>query len=225
MNFADRIIEFNRLLSLNIEIKNIEVLNPFANSETRIASEAFYRKFYNDDEQRVVIFGINPGRLGGGLTGVPFTDPVRLENDCGIINDFRKKPELSSTFIYEMIRSFGGTKKFYSNYFITSVSPLGFLYQNKNLNYYDDKQLFQATEPFIHQSLKTLMDFNIEKRFGFCLGEGLNFKHLSSINNRLKLFDSFIPLPHPRWIMQYRRKSLNEYIGLYLQKFNEAYNL
>ncbi len=39
---------------------------------------------------RYLILGINPGRFGGGITGIPFTDPIRLQNICGIENDFQK---------------------------------------------------------------------------------------------------------------------------------------
>ena len=50
--------------------------------------------------QRHLLLGINPGRFGGGVTGIPFTDPIRLQNVCGIENNFEKKQELSSVFIY-----------------------------------------------------------------------------------------------------------------------------
>ena len=83
------------------------------------ACSDFYEKYYNDNNERYAFFGINPGRFGGGVTGIPFTDPIRLEKICGIPNDFEKKQELSSVFIYDMIDAFGGAAKFYKRFYIS----------------------------------------------------------------------------------------------------------
>jgi hypothetical protein len=60
-------------------------MNPYKEEELamRISSE-FYRKYYSDENKRHLILGINPGRFGGGVTGVPFTDPKRLISECHI---------------------------------------------------------------------------------------------------------------------------------------------
>jgi len=73
------------------------------------------------------LLGINPGRFGSGTTGVSFTDPIKLEKYCGIRNDLVKKAELSADFIYAMIIAYGGLESFYNRFFISSVSPLGFI--------------------------------------------------------------------------------------------------
>ena len=52
----------------------------------------------------------------------------------------------------------------------------------------------------------------------FCLGEGENYKQLSRFNEEQGFFREIIPLPHPRWIMQYRRKKVKEFVALYVQK-------
>ena len=127
MTFADHILHFNRTLQLNIPLpEGVEVMNPFSDKETLEISEKFYRKFYPDANERHIIMGINPGRFGGGITGIPFTDPVKLENYCGIHNQMKKTTEPSAGFIYDMIDAYGGAEKFYNNYFIYAVSPLGF---------------------------------------------------------------------------------------------------
>ena len=95
----------------------------------RKPANSFYTKYYSDNNKRILLLGINPGRFGGGVTGIPFTDPVRLEKVCGIKNDFQKKQELSSVFIYEMIEAYGGAEKFYKQFYISAVSPLGFVKQ------------------------------------------------------------------------------------------------
>lgn len=166
-----------------------------------------------------MIFGINPGRFGGGVTGIPFTDPIRLEKDCGIPNSWQKKQELSSLFIYEMINKFGGPEKFYKKFYITAISPLGFTKANKNLNYYDDKQLERSISEFVISSIKQQLDFGIERDVAFCLGEGKNFNYMSKLNAEHNFFDSIIPLSHPRFIMQYKLKKKNEYIANYINEF------
>ena len=64
---------------------DLAVLNPFegASPAQERALSDFYHRFYNDDKPRNLILGINPGRLGAGATGIPFTDTKRLVA-CGI---------------------------------------------------------------------------------------------------------------------------------------------
>jgi hypothetical protein len=38
------------------------------------------------------------------------------------------------------------------------------------------------------------------------------------LNERYHFFEQIIPLPHPRFIMQYRRKKLDQFIQLYLRR-------
>ena len=61
------------------------------------------------DMARVAVLGINPGRLGGGRTGIAFTDPGALTAYCGIAHELpRRAPELSTQFVYEVITELGG---------------------------------------------------------------------------------------------------------------------
>jgi hypothetical protein len=131
------------------------------------------------------------------------------------------KPELSSGFIYKMISQCGGVHAFFSRFFLTAVSPLGFTLNGKNLNYYDDKALYSSARSFIMESLVKQVGAGAEKKRAFCLGEGVNFRYLTRLNDELKLFRQIIPLPHPRWVMQYRRKKMDEYIELYQQKLGQ----
>src|SRR5438045_5396299 len=139
-SFADNILDFlfNLQLPFNLP-KDVEVLDAHQRPVVREVCSIFYKKYYNDNDQRHLLIGINPGRFGGGVTGIPFTDPIRLEKFCGIQNDFQKKQELSSVFIYEMIEAFGGAEKFYKQFYFSAMSPLGFVKHEKNLNNYDTK--------------------------------------------------------------------------------------
>ncbi len=54
----------------------ITLLNPYGESAfIRETSRLFYEKFYQDVEPRTLILGINPGRFGAGMTGLPL--PIR----------------------------------------------------------------------------------------------------------------------------------------------------
>ena len=203
--------------------KGVEVLNPFTKKEVLDINNVFYEKFYSDDNSRYFLVGINPGRLGAGITGLPFTDPMFLEDMLGIKNDFQKKHELSSIFVYDVIEAYGGAEAFYSDFYFTSVSPLGFTRDGKNLNYYDERDLEDALKPYIVDNLhKQVKDLNGQRKVAFCLGQGKNFKYLEKLNKQEGFFEKVLPLPHPRWVMQYRLKRKAEFIDQYLRTFREA---
>jgi hypothetical protein len=224
MTFSERVNSFNRKLNFTGSLPDgIRVMNPFKENPSILPlTKRFYDKFYNDEKERYLILGINPGRHGAGVTGIPFTDTIRLEKYCGMpINEFRSY-ETSSEFIYNMIEAYGGTEKFYSRYYINAVCPLGFTRINSrgkevNYNYYDDKELSDSVYAFIVKNLKIQVSFGINTGTCYCLGTGKNFKFLLNLNKSENLFGEIIPLEHPRFIMQYRRKKLQKYINKYLE--------
>lgn len=217
--FATDILNFLFNLKLPFKLpKDIEVLDAHQRKDVQQACTSFYKKFYNDNYKRHLLIGINPGRFGGGVTGIPFTDPIRLENICGIKNDFQKKQELSSVFIYDMINAFGGATKFYKQFYISAMSPLGFVKHGKNLNYYDDKTLLEKIQPFIIDCMNKQIAFGLNTDVCFCIGEGENLKHLKKLNEIHKWFHSIKTLSHPRFIMQYKLKHKEEYINDYVSK-------
>ena len=127
--FAANVIQFNKGLSFKGKLpKGISIINPFKENEEIIQiSEIFYNKFYNDNKKRNLILGINPGRLGAGATGIPFTDTKRLNEICNIKIESISTHEPSSVFVYDLIEKYGGVKKFYAKYYINSICPLGFI--------------------------------------------------------------------------------------------------
>ena len=220
---AKAILDFYKGLQPDFEMTGgISIMNPYLDPETRKLATAFYEKFYGDMEPRTFIFGINPGRFGGGVTGVPFTDPQKLAEECGIPNDWKKLPELSSQFIYQMIDGYGGVKEFYGRFYITALSPLGFVKGGKNLNYYDDKELLRSCEPFMLDCIRQQLATIRTSATCFCLGEGENYKQFKRINDQHGFFKEIIPLPHPRWVMQYRRKRVGEFVELYVKRLRGA---
>lgn len=195
---------------------NIQWLFPQKETTVQNIVSVFLEKYYNDTNQRQLLLGINPGRFGAGITGVNFTAARQLEQNCGIKHSFKNGSELSAEFIYAVIDAYGGPVKFYKNFFIGSVSPLGFTQNGKNLNYYDNRELWQAVQPFIVESISRLASFNIDHKRCICIGGEKNFKFLSLLNKEHKWFSGIDTLPHPRFIMQYKRKKMQEYIKLYL---------
>ncbi len=224
--FGDQVLQFFEKLGTGPEVpQEVEVLYPHQQDAARRIMQDFYTKFYSDSMPRVFLIGINPGRLGAGITGVPFTDPIRLKDICNIDNTFDRKAELSSKFIYQMIAACGGVENFYGRFYFTSVSPLGFTRGGKNLNYYDIKTLQEGWEGFMVDSLRKQISFGAHE-IAFSLGQGKNHKYLQTINKKYHLFKEVIPLPHPRWVMQYRLKRLDEFISLYqssLQPFTKGH--
>lgn len=222
-SFATKVVDFHRKLQLSASLpKDIKVINPFKeNKEVLVTLNAFYNKFYDDNNERKIIVGINPGRLGAGVTGIPFTDTKRLSKICGIEIDSVKTHEPSSVFIYDLIEKFGGPEKFYSKYYINSVCPLGFIELNKkgnwvNCNYYDHRELYLSLKDFIISSLKQQIDFGIDTTTCYVLGKK-NAKFLKLINKEMKFFDSIVALDHPRYIVQYKSKYKEAYIDQYLK--------
>jgi hypothetical protein len=183
--FADKIISFNKNIVFSGQLpKNVSIMNPFKeNKEALQISTKFYKKFYNDTNKRHLILGINPGRFGAGVTGVPFTDTKRLLEECGLKFDGKSTHEPSATFIYEMINAYGGVEKFYSKFYIHSVCPLGFTIINDkgkeiNYNYYDSKELTDSVYDFIIENLKKQISFGISTDVCFCFGTGKNVNFL-----------------------------------------------
>ena len=227
MPFADKIIDYNLNLTLDVTLpEHICVMNPYQDPSVRSVTEEFYRKFYNDSHPRRLIMGINPGRFGAGVTGIPFTDSVRLKEKCGILSDvIPETKELSSVFVYEVIKAYGGVEAFYSDFYINSVCPLGFTKQNErgkhvNYNYYDSPALTEVVYDYIVKNIETLLKMGFEGDNCFCLGTGINVQFLKKLNEKYHFFDKIIALEHPRFIMQYKSKQMIEYVDMYIKKLS-----
>ena len=222
MSFADKVLNFHKNLIPDWKLPlGFGLLYPYDNPETWAAMTAYYQKFYADDAPRTFLLGINPGRFGAGITGVPFTDPIRLQDFCDIKNDFKKSRELSSIFVWDFIEALGGAEAFHARFYISSVCPLGFVKDGKNINYYDDKALQNAVEPHIISNLKTQIEFGCNRDAVLILGQGKNYKYFKKMNERLGLWKEVIPLPHPRWVMQYRLKRKEKFLGMYVEALDK----
>ncbi len=227
--FADKIISFNKKVEFNGTLPDgISIMNPFKEGkQPLIISSAFYKKYYDDHEKRYLILGINPGRFGAGVTGVPFTDTKRLLNECGFQFEGKSTHEPSATFVYEVINAFGGAQKFYKKFYIQSICPLGFTATNDkgkevNYNYYDSKELTEAVFDFMIDNIRKQIKLGIRTDVCFCFGTGKNEKFIRKLNDEYHFFKKIIGLEHPRFIMQYKFNTKQAYVDKYLQAFAEA---
>ncbi len=215
MHFGDQVMQYHLTLKTDIRLqKPVEWIYPYDDPATQFAMKSFYAAFYADQNPRTFILGINPGRFGAGVTGVPFTDPIRLEK-IGIPNSFPKKQELSSVFMYEMIDRCGIPEAFFARFYIASLCPLGLMKNGTNYNYYDDPVTLKVLEPFIVKNIETQRTFGCNSEKVFCLGQGKNYDNLKKLNDQHQWWKRVVPLPHPRWIMQYKLKRKEEFLEMF----------
>jgi hypothetical protein len=226
--FAERVIQFNHHLDSSMPLpEGVRMMNPYLpDTDSRALSDVFYRKFYSDTAKRRLILGINPGRLGAGATGIPFTDSKRLATYCGIAAPFQLH-EPSSVFVYDVIDAYGGVDAFYRDFFIGAVCPLGFVKRNArgkevNYNYYDSKALTDAVMPFILRSLKEQIALGINTDVVYVFGNGKNTQFLQKLNQAHGFFERIVPLEHPRYVMQYKSKSKDQYVQKFLDAFADG---
>lgn len=222
--FAQKAFHFYTTLKAPALPPEIMAMNPYQDPEVKNIVQQFLNKFYADNQKRIYVFGINPGRFGAGLTGITFTDPVALRDFCGLPNDLGLRRELSSEFVYQFISRWGGVHKFYRDFFLTAVSPLGFLKEEINYNFYDQPELLRCLRPFLLQTISQQLEFGANRKVAIILGSGKNSQAFQELNQGGRFFEKVYALEHPRFILQYRRKRVGEYLKKYEYIFQQALN-
>ena len=228
--FKDKVLEFNKYLSkIDIELpKGFKIINPFNSENKNIINEVtnnFYSTFYSDNNKRRLILGSSPARRGTAVTGVPYEDAAHLKSITSIsIDDFHINKS-ASNFLYEVIDKYGGSKKFYSKFYMNFICPLGIVRINSNgnqvnCNYYENKKVENTLYEFIVESINKQIEFGIDTSVVYCIGSGENYNFLVKLNDEYKWFDKIVPLEHPRYIMQYNSKNKDEYMKKYLDALN-----
>ncbi len=221
--FAEKAFQFYMTLKLPVTLPaGVKVMNPYQEPTVKEYTTQFLEKFFSDNRKRVFVFGINPGRFGAGITGVTFTDPVALKEFCGIPNDLPQRREPSSEFVYNFISQWGSSWKFYNDFFLTAVSPLGFTKDGNNYNFYDHRDLLQRIRPFLLQTISSQLSLGACREAAIVLGAGKNYKILCELNKEGQFFKNIYPLEHPRFIIQYRRRQINQYLQKYADVFRRA---
>lgn len=200
----------------------VEALNPFREAPVRDLLTRFAQRYYADNQPRVALLGINPGRLGMGRTGVAFTDPAALAEHCGIANDLpRGRPETSTQFVYKVVNAMGGPAEFYRHFYVSSLYPLVLLKNGLNYNYYDSPALIKALWPDIRLSLRQQVEkLGLRRDVAVSLGKR-NGEFFKRLNAELGLFDEIIVLDHPRYLMQYRSRDEAANVAKYVKALGE----
>lgn len=220
MSFSTKAIKYFCNLNSHKSIpKRIDIINPYESDAVKSVVKNYYTKFYNDDKNRIFMIGINPGRFGGGLTGIAFTDPVALRENCKIENNLGNRKELSSKFVYAVAKKFGGVEKFFLRVFLTALYPFALIKDGKNYNYYDEKSLAETLRPEIVKNIERQINFGARRDFAILLGKK-NADYFLPINEEHKFFKTIITLEHPRYIMQYKLKQIDGHIEKYLTAIN-----
>jgi hypothetical protein len=216
---ADRLLHFLTTFPLPQALPaGVEALSPFREPAVRELFTRFANKYYADNQPRVALLGINPGRLGMGRTGVAFTDPGALAEHCGIANDLpRGRPETSTQFVYKFIAALGGPAEFYQHFYVSSLYPLVLLKNGLNYNYYDSPALIKALWPDIQLSLRQQVEeLGLRHDVAVSLGKR-NGEFLKRLNTELGLFDTVIVLDHPRYLMQYKSRDEVANVAQYVE--------
>ncbi|TGE14512.1 uracil-DNA glycosylase family protein [Hymenobacter elongatus] len=221
--FATRLLHFLTTFPLPQALPDEAVaLSPYQEATPLALLTRFTQHYYQDNRPRIALLGINPGRLGNGRTGVAFTDPVALADNCGIANELPRHRELSSRFVYEVVAAMGGPAVFYQDFFLGSLYPLVLLRHGRNYNYYDSPDLTKALEPDIRLSLRRqVLEVGLAQHTAVCLGRR-NGQHLLRLNAELGLFGQIHVLDHPRYLMQYKQRELPQHVARYVAVLNEC---
>jgi len=224
--FSDKVFQFDQELG-NVKIDlpaPYKLINPYSGRNKKQVLQMvqiFYQKYFNDNNKRRLILGSSPARRGSAITGIPFEDASNLQKETGIVIANFHVSNASSNFLNEVIDKYGGRTKFYHDFYLNFVCPLGICETNSkgnqvNCNYYENKRVEEKLIPFIISALKTQINFGIDTSVCYCIGSGQNYQELSKINQKLHLFQKIIPLEHPRFITQYHPEDEEKYLTKYL---------
>ena len=231
ITMAQKILGFDEKLSKTSLVipEKFKVINPYSNLKVKEITTKFYNKFYNDNKKRRMILGSSPARRGTSVTGVPYEDAIHLQKETGIFIDDYYVNKSSANFLYDVIEEYGGCEKFYNDFYMNFVCPLGIVRITEkgsevNCNYYEYKNLKNSLYEFIINSIKEQLTFNIDTSVCYCIGSGENYKFLLEINQKYNFFENIIPLEHPRFIMQYNSKNKDMYLDKYINalKYNKG---
>lgn len=226
---AGRILKFNEeLAETTLELPpGFAAINPFNGARkdrVREVTTAFYHKYYDDDKPRRLVLGSSPARRGTAVTGVPFEDAKLLESDTGVDIDGYAVSRPSAGFLHDVISRYGGRDKFYADFVMSFVCPLGLVRTNAkgnevNCNYYESRKLLELLQSFLVGTLERQLKFGIDTTVCYCIGVRENFAFLTKVNEGHRFFRKIVPLEHPRFITQYNRDREEEYAEKYLNAF------
>lgn len=202
----------------------IEILDPYKDPEVKRVIHEMVSRYYAGDHPRVGMWGINPGRFGAGVTGLSFTDPWAVKNLLGIETTLAGRRELSAEFISMVIDAYGGPVAFYRDVCMCALSPLGFIKNGININFYDDPVLMREIVPFVITSLRKQHAAGLVPERCIVLGTGKLKTFTEREVKGVMGYTTIEYLEHPRFIMQYRRSQVPMYVEKYVDVLRRTVN-
>ena len=217
-SFASGVAAFLTSLTLDIELPDgFSILDPYRHDDVVDVVRQFCAKYYAGNRKRIAVWGINPGRFGGGVTGLSFTDPTALVDLLDLKTQITGRRELSAEFVSRVIDAYGGPKAFYRDFFLSALSPLGFEAGGKNINFYDDADLARRIAP-VHPRVDVgATRPGLVPDRCIVLGTGKLRDYMERILRPDLPYKTVEYLEHPRFIMQYRRQRLQEFVDKYVE--------
>ncbi|MFJ1551618.1 hypothetical protein [Streptomyces sp. NPDC088246] len=154
----------------------------------------------------------------------PHPSQSSLESETGVDVDGYAVSRPSAGFLHDVIRRYGGRDKFYADFVMSFVCPLGLVRTSPkgkevNCNYYENKKLLELLHSFLVDTLERQLAFGTDTSVCYCIGSGENFAFLSKVNEGQRFFQRIVPLEHPRFITQYNRDREEEFAEKYLSAF------
>ncbi|WP_165961126.1 DUF4918 family protein [Qipengyuania sediminis] len=215
MSYFKQIIDFYESFEAPAALpRKVEVHNPYSDRERRAAIHSFYSKYFDDNQPRTHILGINPSKLNSSSTGVHYTDGFALSNFCGINNTFSQSRELTSEFFYNVVARLGGADEFFSTNFPWAMMPVSVTDGGLYKNYYED-DLSTQLEPILVRNVHWIASLPSNGRL-IILGIGENKKYFERLDGTPFGYTDVRFLPHPRWVLQYNRANIEKYLDQYL---------
>lgn len=102
LDFYHSIKENDEVIS-TLRKENIKILDGFIRNIDLV--RRYYQTVYQTNRDRIVLCGINPGKLGAGKTGVPFLD---FKSISQIFSDVRlSDQERSAQYMWSVINKIG----------------------------------------------------------------------------------------------------------------------
>ncbi len=216
--FADRLINVRCQVPIP---QGFEILCPYTEHEVQRVVRCFYDRYLRVGPPRLALYGINPGRFGAGITGLAFTDPWALNHQLNIPTSLDGRREPSAVFISAVIDAYGGAQAFYDDVLLTAFSPLGFVRSGVNVNFYDDAALQRAIVPFVAEHVDAVREAGAPSATIVILGSGKLRQFVERHLAPTRRFNHVVALDHPRYIMQYRRATMDRYVEQYVDTIRQ----
>ncbi len=118
----------------------------------------------------------------------------------------------------------GRSKKFYRDFFVTTVFPLGFVKDGRNFNFLDHPAFLPVIRPFLIRLIETQLGIGARREAAILLGTGKIRRVLEDLNRECSFFKTVHAVEDPRFIMPYRRRKLRDFLRKYSDIFEQALN-